>query len=171
MRSSAYGNQGDSGLKSKAYASLSVVVVSQGSAHESQLAAQVLRTASNDLSAQLILVSANRDPSLATSVERSGAEFVVAPAGSTRAEMCDLGMRRAVGTIVAVRDDVAIGDATWLDAYRRIVPRRTPTPATMESVVMDTQIPERTPLADVWVTADVREATAVIGSIEMAAAS
>lgn len=170
MRSSAYGKQGNSSQKSNTYASLSVVVVSQGSAQESQRAAQALKTASHDLSAQLILVSANNDPVLVRSIEGSGAEFVVAPAGSTRAEMCDLGMRRAVGTIVAVRDDVAIGDAAWIDAFRRVVPRRGPAPAHVESVVMDTQVPARAPLADKWVAAAVLETSAGTASIEMAAA-
>lgn len=170
MPSSAYGKQGNPGKKSNTYASLSVVVVSRGSSHESQRAAQALKTASSDLSAQLILVSANSDPVLATNIEGSGAEFVAAPVGSTRAEMCDLGMRRAVGTIVAVRDDIAIGDASWLDAYRKVVPRRVPAPAPMESVVMDTQVPERAPLADVWVAAAVLESSEGSGSIEMAAA-
>lgn len=80
-------------------------------------------------------------------MEYGGAEFVVAPVGSSRAEMCDLGMTRVHGSIVAVRDDVTIGDAAWLDAYRAVLPRREAA-APLESVVMDTQVAVRVGRAD-----------------------
>lgn len=63
--------------------------------------------------------------------------------------MCDLGMSRANGTIVAVRDDVSVGDAGWLDAYRRVVPKVEMSPiAPIEAVVMDTMVAARATLAD-----------------------
>jgi hypothetical protein len=131
-------------------ATLSVVVVSTGTPDDTHRASETLGVASRDLGAQLIVVGASK---LAKSVERCGAEFVVAPAGSTRAEMCDLGMRHAFGTIVVVRDDSAVSDARWLDAYRSVLPRReTPVRAPAESVVMDTMMPGRTGLADGGVT-------------------
>lgn len=106
-----------------------------------------LRSASKDFEAQFILVSQNADPGLAASVERFGAEFVFAPPGSTRAEMCDLGMHRASGCIIAVRDDISVGDAGWLDSYRSVlVPR--PVAASKESVVLDTMVARRVARAD-----------------------
>jgi hypothetical protein len=94
-------------------------------------------------------VARSHDPAFAVAVERHGAEFVEAPSGSSRAEMCDLGMSRACGTIVAVRDDVSVGDAGWLDAYRRIVPKVEISPiAPIETVVMETMVASRARLAD-----------------------
>src|SRR5688500_14025609 len=90
-------------------ASLSVVVVASGPAMMARRATQALSRAQVDFAAQVILVSQDHNPALATLVERAGVEFVAAPAGSTRAEMCDLGMKRATGTIVALRDDAAVG--------------------------------------------------------------
>ena len=103
--------------------------------------AAALRRASHQVVAQFIVVSREEDPSLASTVERTGAEFVKAPVSSSRAQMCDLGMSRATGSIVAVRDDVAVGDARWLDTYLAVLPRAEVTltvPA--ESLVMDTTL-------------------------------
>lgn len=101
------------------------------------------------MAAQFIVVARTHDPSFAMAVQRSGAEFVQAPLGCSRAEMCDLGMSRAVGTIVAVRDDVSVGDAAWLDAYRRVVAKVESNPIVpIETVVMDTMVASRATLAD-----------------------
>jgi hypothetical protein len=174
MRSSVNGKQRTQpDRKSSLSASLSVVVVSSGSALLAQRATQALKTASRDLLTQLIVVSQNDDPALATSVEHVGAEFVVAPVGSSRAAMCDLGMTRVNGSIVAVRDDVAIGDAAWLDVYRAVLPRRevaVPAAAPLESVVMDTQVAGRVGRADGPAPFPALETTARAASIEMAAA-
>ena len=152
-------------------ASLSVVVVSSGSALAAQRATQALKTASRDFPAQFIVVAQDDDPAFVLSVERTGAEFVVAPSGCSRAEMCDLGMSRASGTIVAVRDDVAIGDASWLDAYRAVLPKTRPsTSAPMESVVMDSMVAGRVGLADTATSFGTLEAKTSTASIEMAAA-
>jgi hypothetical protein len=124
-------------------------VVSTGSTRTTERATQVLQSASRDLAAQFIVVARSHDPAFAVAVERHGAEFVEAPSGSSRAEMCDLGMSRACGTIVAVRDDVSVGDAGWLDAYRRIVPKVEISPiAPIETVVMETMVASRARLAD-----------------------
>jgi hypothetical protein len=124
-------------------------VVSTGSARTTERATQVLRSASRDLAAQFIVVARSHDPAFAVAVERHGAEFIEAPTGSSRAEMCDLGMSRACGTIVAVRDDVRVGDAGWLDAYRRIVPKVEINPiAPIETVVMESMVASRARLAD-----------------------
>jgi hypothetical protein len=149
MRSAAVGKLGQTAGRTSSCASLSVVVVSTGSTRTTERATQVLQSASRDLAAQFIVVARSHDPAFAVAVERHGAEFVEAPSGSSRAEMCDLGMSRACGTIVAVRDDVSVGDAGWLDAYRRIVPKVEISPiAPIETVVMETMVASRARLAD-----------------------
>lgn len=170
MRSTVHERQRKPAPKSGMGASLSVVVVSSGSVTVAQHAAQMLKAASADLEAQFILVAHADDPAFAISVELTGAEFVAAPAGCSRAEMCDLGMMRANGTIVAVRDDVAIGDASWLDVYRRVVSAREVAlaPAPVESVVMDTLVAGRVALADAVAFSTL--GTRGDSSIEMAAA-
>ena len=171
MRSSSNGKQRTpASVRGGNSASLSVVIVSSGSAAESQRAAQVLRTASRDFSAQLILVSQNGDPGLASTVEMTGAEFVLAPSGSTRAEMCDLGMCRASGAIVAVRDDVLVGDGRWLDPYRAVLPRRESVTLPIEVVVMDTMVAAAVARVDAVAPFAAAEKTARAATIEMAAA-
>lgn len=149
MRSTAVGKRSQAAGKTSSCASLSVVVVASGSSATAQFAVQALRSAAHDLCAQVIVVSQDHNPSVATSFERNGAEFVAAPRGSTRAEMCDLGMSRAEGAIIAVRDDVSVGDAGWMEAFRKVLPRREEAPAAaFESVVMDTFVASRGMLAD-----------------------
>jgi hypothetical protein len=144
------------------------VIVSSGSATEPQRAAQVLRTASRDFSAQFIVVSQNGDPGLASTVEMAGAEFVLAPTGSTRAEMCDLGMCRANGAIVAVRDDVSVGDGRWIETYQSVLTRRETVTLPSESLVMDSMVATAAIRAD-GVTPFAAE-KAHTATIEMAAA-
>jgi hypothetical protein len=120
-----------------------------GSPTDTSRATQTLGLASRDLGAQIIVVSDDAGPALARTVEGSGAQFVAAPPGSSRAEMCDLGMRHAVGSIVVVRDDAAVSDAKWLDAYRAVLgQRKVPTPSAVEAVVMDTMVTGRSAVAD-----------------------
>jgi hypothetical protein len=148
-------------------------VVSLGSTGVAERAAQALISASRDFAAQLIVVSRDKDPGFASIVERSGAEFVAAPPGSTRAEMCDLGMSRASGAIVAVRDDVAVGDARWLDTYRRVLPPREVPQATSmiaESVVMETMVAGHIGVADGAEAVGSLDTRVRAASIEMAAA-
>ena len=134
---------------------------------------QALKSASQDLPAQLILVSQAEDANFVGVVERTGAEFVVAPTGCTRAEMCDLGMSRASGLIVAVRDDVAVGDAGWLHTYRALLPMRdatVPVSPPVESLLLDTQVVGRAELADGAAAFPTLEGNARAAAIEMAAA-
>lgn len=132
--------------KDRRNASLSVVVVASGSPGAVADATKTLRSASADLPAQLIVVSESGNASLAASLERSGAEFISAPSGTSRAQMCDLGMSRARGTIVVVRDADAIGDAGWLDSYRRVLPKRELPVA--ESIVMESMAARHSAIAD-----------------------
>lgn len=174
MRSTTFPKQRNSASARTGYcASLSVVVVSSGSALVAQRATQALKSASQGFTAQFILVSQDEDPCFVSTVERTGAEFVVAPPGCTRAEMCDLGMSRASGSIVAVRDDVAVGDARWLETYRAVLPPHdaaTPQSLPIESVVMDTLVAGRVGLADGAPSFATLESKARAAAIEMAAA-
>ena len=167
MRSAANGKRNSALARNGNCATLSVVVVSSGSAAVAKRAAQVLASKCPDYSAQLIVVTRDNDRTLASSLERWGAIHVPAPKGSTRAEMCDLGMDHACGTIVAVRDDVAVGDAAWLDTYRTVVPVLEPVVAVVESVVMDTLVAVPAALAD---SPTSLEPVAGTASIEMVAA-
>jgi hypothetical protein len=149
MRSIAVGKRGQAVEKAGSCAALSVVVVSSGSSAAAQFAVQALRPAAHELCAQIIVVSQDHNPSVASAFERNGAEFVPAPRGSTRAEMCDLGVQRAQGPIIAVRDDVRVGDASWMDAFRSVLPKREEAQVDpFESVVMDTFVATRGMLAD-----------------------
>jgi hypothetical protein len=168
MRTTANGKRSPASTRMSNCATLSVVVVSSGSAGVTQQAAQALTSRCSDFAAQLIVVSDVRDASFASTLERCGAELVAAPRGSTRAEMCDLGMNHASGTIVAVRDDIAVGDAHWLETYRSILPVRAPAPASAiaEAVVMDTLVAGQAAMAD----RPSAEPRVGVASIEMAAA-
>lgn len=170
MRSSSNGKQrAPAAIRGGNSASLSVVIVSSGSA-ECARAANVLKTASRELSAQLIVVSRAGDAGLASTVAMMGAEFVLAPMGSTRAEMCDLGMCRANGAIVAVRDDVTVGDGRWLETYRAVLPRREIVTMPTESVVMDSLVATAVARADGPASFAAMDKTARAATIEMAAA-
>jgi hypothetical protein len=173
MRSTTFPKQRNSASARTGYcASLSVVVVSSGSALVAQRATQALKSASQGFTAQFILVSQDEDPCSCPGRAR-GAEFVVAPPGCTRAEMCDLGMSRASGSIVAVRDDVAVGDARWLATYRAVLPPHDAAPplsSPIESVVMDTLVAGRVGLADGAPSFATLESKARAAAIEMAAA-
>lgn len=154
------------------YASLSVVVVSSGPAVVAQRAAQALKAASRDFATQLIVVALNEDPNFPSTLEKSGVEFVAAPPGSSRAEMCDLGMSCATGSIVAVRDDITVGDAQWLNAYRGVLPTRADTVPSphIESVVMDTLVARRVAMSDSAPSSSTTETKERSAAIEMAAA-
>ena len=151
---------------------LSVVIVSTGPAVVTQHAAQSLNDASRDFTTQLIVVSRNADPRFASKLEATGAEFIAAPPGSTRAEMCDLGMSCATGSIVAVRDDVAVGDARWIDTYRAVLPARTETVPSLrlEVVVMDTLVARRAAIGDTASSSMTSAPKEHAAAIEMAAA-
>ena len=80
-------------------------------------------------------------------------------------------MSRASGAIVAVRDDVAVGDARWLETYRAVLPLReiSQAPAT-ESVVLETMVAGQARLADGAVKAVAADSAARTASVGMAAA-
>ena len=84
--------------------------------------------------------------------------------------MCDLGMSRAIGNIVAVRDDTSVGNAEWLDVYRRILPQRESPNAPVETVVMDTMVAARAIRADGTSDLETVESGRTGASIELAEA-
>lgn len=154
-------------IANRAGASLSVVVLSSPAVSTAEVG-RTLRRASDDLSVQFVLVSPQAEPSWTTLLGDS-AELVRAPFGSTRAEMCDLGMSKATGSIVAVRDAADVGDATWIAAFRSVVPRRSEVPLPAEAVVMDSMMPHRATLADVARPREL-DGRPAVAAIEMAAA-
>lgn len=132
-------------------ASLSVVIVASGTTDTSLRALGVLADVGAASAGQVILVSRETpDRRVESLIARRGAKMVLADPGSTRAEMCDLGMKDATGTVVAVRDDVDVGDGAWLSAFAALIPALG-APATAdtdlanafgaERVVMDTMVP------------------------------
>jgi hypothetical protein len=154
-------------------ATLSIVVVASGSSDARYRAAQALIQTSSSYSAQVIVVSPGEpDHALQSLLNRGGAEYVSAPSGCSRAEMCDLGMGQVTGSIVAVRDDSEVGDGAWLGAFRRLIPdagsSRDRAIAVGETVVMDSMVPSAAPvdLPPSLVPADLPRPTV---SIEMAA--
>lgn len=134
-------------------ATLSIVMVAAGSNDARVRACRALLDSSAPFDAQVIVVARGEpDSALLALANRGGAEVVRAPDGSTRAEMCDLGMKQVTGSIVAVRDDVDVGDASWLAAFSRIVPMQSPAPRVerelavavgAERVLMDSMAPGR----------------------------
>lgn len=121
--------------------------------------------------AQLLVVTRGPlEPDTVRLLKSRDARVVEAPADFSRAAMCDLGMRLASGAIVAVRDDVDVGDARWLDAYQNVL--RTPAPiAVPASTMVDSLVGGQVILADVArPAAPVTPAPRVgVAAIEMAA--
>ena len=171
MRSSVSGQRGQMVARTEKCASLSVVVLSMGTPTDTRRATHTLGLASRDLGAQLIVVSHRSDPALARTLESTGAELVVAPPGSSRAEMCDIGMHHARGSIVVVRDDAAVSDAKWLDTFRAVLTRReVRAPSTVEAVAMDSQVVRRVARADAPESFSTAETMAGAGSLGIGAA-
>jgi hypothetical protein len=122
--------------------------------------------------AQVIVVSHGEpDHTLSTLLLRPGADLVTAPATSTRAEMCDLAMQRAVGAIVTMRESALVGDADWLEVFRVLVPERESlAQLPREKVLMDSMVagcPRQSD--DARVTPMVDVGTPAVASLEMAA--
>lgn len=128
------------------HASLSVVVLASPGIPSTDVARR-LRSATSELDAQLIMVSQHAEPGWQSTLADHG-ELVRAPSGSTRAEMCDLGMALASGTIVAVKDASDVGDGRWIDAFRAILPRQVHEAELTDVAVMDTMAGARSVLAD-----------------------
>jgi hypothetical protein len=153
-------------------ATLSVVVLSNGSPAATLRAASAVSDKCAHLTAQVIVVAHGEpDHTLSSVLRRQGALLIAAEATSTRAEMCDLALQCATGAIVCVRNAADVGDAHWLDVFRTVVPRVEVAPHLMrETVVMDSMVAGSSRVADgslVPALADLPQSAA--GSLEMAA--
>ena len=103
-------------------ARLSVVLLSTGSLQELETAVSVLANRLYRFGAQLVVVRADGDLSeLEALVEYPFVTFVSAPAGASRPQLCDLGMTRASGDIVALRETRSVRDGSWLDSFSTAV--------------------------------------------------
>lgn len=104
-------------------ASLSIVVLSVGSRADLEHAIEVMTPSIRRFGAQLVVARAedgNTSPAFLLP-DHPKAAVVRAPKGATRAQLCDVGMAAATGDIVALRDDSAVRDVTWLESYAHAV--------------------------------------------------
>ena len=174
MKSEQARHRAPASARTATTASLSVVVVASPGVAAIDVA-RCLSVATRELGAQLILVGQGNEPAPRAT---DSAVYVRAPEGSSRAEMCDMGMRRASGAIVAVRDAADVGDGRWLDAYRSVLPAaRKGAAAPVELLVMDSMDARRAvPAADgpapyaAPAASPAADARALTAAIEMAAA-
>jgi len=103
-------------------ASLSIVVLSVGSRADLEHAIEVMTPSIRRFGAQLVVARAEDGTSLPAFLrDHPKAAMVRAPKGATRAQLCDAGMAVATGDIVALRDDSAVRDVTWLESYAHAV--------------------------------------------------
>jgi len=101
-----------------AHASLSVVLLSTGDPHVLQGSISALAPRCKALGAELIIVGADAEIACDARLHQfSDLRFVRAPESSTLARMRDVGMAQASGDIVALREDVAVGDGSWLEVF------------------------------------------------------
>ena len=99
-------------------ASLSVVVLSQGSRSDLARAVDVMAPSILRFGAQLVVARAEDGMSSAALLQdHPKAAIVRAPVGASRAQLCDVAMAAATGDIVALRDDHAVRDGKWLDSF------------------------------------------------------
>lgn len=136
-----------------ATASLSVVLMSNASASP-VLAVSTIHETCARFDAQVILVTQSvLDSRTLRRMKELGVDVVQAGISAGRAEMCDLGMSRVTGSIVAVRDVADVGDATFLNAFLPVVPQVDALVvrhqrAVGEHEVRNTMVADRRPRAD-----------------------
>jgi len=106
----------------KTSASLSIVVVSVGSGADLEHAIEVMTPAIRRFGAQLVVAREDDGTNSATVLrDHPKASMVLAPKGATRAQLCDVGMAAATGDIVALRDDSAVRDVSWLESLAHAI--------------------------------------------------
>ena len=117
---------------------LSIILVSLESRGELERAVRVILPSLRELSAQLVVVRRNAEPSLQLSLAAfAPVEILSAANDATRVEMLGMAMRAADGEVIVVRDDTAVQDADWLAGYRRLATR----PAPGRAVDTETPLP------------------------------
>ena len=105
-----------------AHASLSVVLLSTGDTHVLRGSILALAPRCKALGAELIVVGADAEIARDARFHQfSDLRFVRASEPSTLPAMRDVGMAQASGDIVALREDVAVGDGSWLEVFARCV--------------------------------------------------
>jgi hypothetical protein len=102
-------------------ARLTVVLLSTGSLQELESSVSAITSRLSRFGAQLVIVRAGDSADLEAVVEYPFTAFVTAPEGTTRAQLCDLGMSRANGDIIALRDAANVRDGSWLDSFSAAV--------------------------------------------------
>jgi hypothetical protein len=102
-------------------ARLSVVVLATSDVSAVTRAVSALAPRCRDLDAELLVVSSGSEPLGSVLLPVDGVRFFAVPATASLAEMRELGMLEAIGDIVAIREDVAVGDGAWIDAFRRLL--------------------------------------------------
>ena len=135
-------------------ATLSIVVVSNGSAEVCLSAMRALESVVTAGVAQVVFVHrGEREAAALASFRHHGVVTVNAAAGCSRAEMCDRAMRHVSGTIVTVREATDVGTASWLSAFETLIPAladrhqaAAPAMAVGERVVLDTMKPRVAPV-------------------------
>jgi hypothetical protein len=99
-------------------ATLSVVLLSSGSANELERAINVLMPTVRRFGAEVVVARACATASTTLLHEHPEVRLVHLPLGSTRTELCDAAMTLVRGDIVALREDVAVRDDAWLHSFR-----------------------------------------------------
>ena len=98
---------------------LSVVLISLGSRAELERAVRVIADSVRQCAAQLVVVRRTPEPTLEFVLSDFGrVDLIRAADGCSRAELCELGMSAAYGDVVFLREDTALRDTKWLEAFQ-----------------------------------------------------
>ena len=103
------------------HATLSIVLLSTGDRHLLEASLATLSPRCRALGAEVVIVAAEPLSARDALSVHPEARFIRAPRGSSQAQLRDLGMAAASGDIVSLREDVAVGDGRWIDAFLRAV--------------------------------------------------
>ncbi|MFP5354912.1 MAG: hypothetical protein ACLGIK_07105 [Gemmatimonadota bacterium] len=98
--------------------SLSVVLLSHGDRSELERALAAVAGRCRRMEAEIIVVRESSKEDLATlGAAYPSVTFLSVPQGTASAEMREAGMSAACGDIVALRQDGAVADGLWLEAF------------------------------------------------------
>lgn len=98
--------------------SLSVVLLSHGDRSELERALAAVAGRCRRMEAEIIVVRESSKEDLATlGAAYPSVTFLSVPQGTSSAEMRESGMSTATGDIVALRQDGAVADGLWLEAF------------------------------------------------------
>jgi hypothetical protein len=99
------------------------VIVSTGTFEDLGRALALTAEALRDSDAEVVAVRADAlaDQVLPVGFDLRGAVFVRAPMGAERAILSDLAMKTVCGDIVAIREDVNVREASWVEQYLHVI--------------------------------------------------